>query len=114
MPITRTSRNHFRYRDWDASEILEKRAGEKATDPKCGNRFQTCLAMVAEGRAVGTFVVGFQNKPPLSLLGIAQRVLREWARESTKINVTLSSIFLNDLNLVGHVLEIHIGEADLG
>src|SRR5439155_4150134 len=35
--------NHFRYRDWEEGEILEKRSGEKATDPKAGNRFQTCL-----------------------------------------------------------------------
>src|SRR4030095_6741993 len=94
-----TSRNHFRYRDWEAGEIYEKRAGEKATDPKCGNRFQTCLAIVAQGRAVGTLVVGFQKNPPLSLLGIAQRVLRDWARGSAKDQRNALLNFLDDFEL---------------
>ena len=78
---------HFRYRDWDNSkipELLEKRSGEKATDPKAGNRFQTCLAIVVRVRGqlccVGTLVVGFRSKLPDPLLRKAQNVLREWAR----------------------------------
>lgn len=73
-------KNHFRYRDWKKGEILEKRAGEKATDPKAGNTFQTCLAIVAQGRAVGTLVVGFRRKPSDKSLTKAQTILREWAR----------------------------------
>ena len=74
-------KEHFRYRDWARSELLEKRAGEKATDPKAGNTFQTCLAMVIEGRATGTLVVGFRGRPNDQLLQRAQQVLGEWARE---------------------------------
>jgi hypothetical protein len=74
-------KEHFRYRDWARSELLEKRAGEKATDPKAGNTFQTCLAMVIEGRATGTLVVGFRRRPNDQLLQRAQQVLGEWARE---------------------------------
>jgi hypothetical protein len=96
-----TSRNHFRYRDWEAGEIYEKRAGEKATDPKAGNRFQTCLAIVAQGRAVGTLVVGFQKKPPLSLLGLTQSILRDWARGSARNERNALLIFLNDFDLGG-------------
>jgi hypothetical protein len=96
-----TSRNHFRYRDWEAGEIYEKRAGEKATDPKCGNRFQTCLAIVAQGRAVGTLVVGFQKKPPLSLLEATQRILRDWARGSGKNERNALLNFLDDFDLGG-------------
>jgi len=73
--------NHFRYRDWEEGEILEKRSGEKATDPKAGNRFQTCLAIVIGERCAGTLVVGFRKKPPQKLLTTAQTILREWARE---------------------------------
>jgi hypothetical protein len=72
---------HFRYRDWAANELLEKRAGEKATDPKAGNTFQTCLAMVIDGLATGTLVVGFRRRPTDQLLQRAQEILREWARE---------------------------------
>lgn len=72
---------HFRYRDWAANELLEKRAGEKATDPKAGNTFQTCLAMVIEGRATGTLVVGFRRRPNNQLLERAQQILRQWARD---------------------------------
>jgi hypothetical protein len=72
---------HFRYRDWEKGELLEKRAGEKATDPKAGNTFQTCLAMMIEGRATGTLVVGFRRWPNDQLLHKAQQVLGEWARE---------------------------------
>jgi hypothetical protein len=75
------NQNHFRYRDWEKDELLEKRAGEKATDPKAGNRFQTCLAMVIEGLATGTLVVGFRHRPDDPLLQRTQEVLREWARE---------------------------------
>ncbi len=37
----------FQYRDWE-KEMPEKRAGERATDPKAGNLFQTCLAIVID------------------------------------------------------------------
>ncbi|SRR6266404_2172002 len=73
--------NHFRYRDWAAGEILEKRSGEKATDPKAGNTFQTCLAMVIDEIVTGTLVVGFRRRPDDQLLQRTQAVLREWARE---------------------------------
>ena len=73
--------NHFRYRDWAAGEILEKRSGEKATDPKAGNTFQTCLAMVIDEIVTGTLVVGFRRRPDDQLLQRTQVVLREWARE---------------------------------
>jgi hypothetical protein len=100
----RTPAKHFRYRDWDNEalpEIYEKRSGEKATDPKCGNRFQTCLAIVAQGRAVGTLVVGFQKKLPPPLLGIAQRVLRDWARGAAKNERNALLNFLDDFELGG-------------
>jgi hypothetical protein len=74
-------RQNFRYRDWAASELLEKRAGEKATDPKAGNTFQTCLAMVIDGLATGTLVVGFRRKPDQALLDKTHEVLEQWARE---------------------------------
>jgi hypothetical protein len=74
-------RQIFRYRDWAASELLEKRAGEKATDPKAGNTFQTCLAMVIDGLATGTLVVGFRHKPDQALLDKTHEVLEQWARE---------------------------------
>lgn len=95
---------HFRYRDWDNEklpEICEKRSGEKATDPKAGNRFQTCLAIVAQGRAVGTLVVGFRKKLPDHLLRIAQNVLREWARGSAKNERNDLLGFLNNFDLGG-------------
>ena len=72
---------HFQYRDWAAGEILEKRAGEKATDPKAGNTFQTCLAIVIDKLVTGTLVVGFRRKPNEPLLKRTQALLREWARE---------------------------------
>jgi len=75
---------HFRHRDWDSQpvpEILDKRAGEKATDPKAGNRFQTCLAMVIDGLATGTLVVGFRHRPDKALLDKTHEVLEQWARE---------------------------------
>lgn len=72
---------HFRYRDWAASELLEKRAGEKATDPKAGNTFQTCLAMVIDGLATWTLVVGFRHRPDQALLDKTHEVLGQWARE---------------------------------
>jgi hypothetical protein len=77
-------RERFRYRDWDSQpvpEILDKRAGEKATDPKAGNRFQTCLAMVIDGLAAGTLVVGFRHKLDKGLLDKTHEVLEQWARE---------------------------------
>ena len=73
--------NRFRYRDWGAGEILEKRSGEKATDPKSGNSFQTCLAMVIDDHAVGTLVVGFRQRPASDLFNRTQEILGEWARE---------------------------------
>jgi hypothetical protein len=78
---TNQGQNHFRYRDWAASELLEKRAGEKATDPKAGNTFQTCLAMVIDGLATGTLVVGFRHKPDNALLDKTHQILEQWARE---------------------------------
>jgi hypothetical protein len=75
------NKEHFRYRNWEASELLEKRAGEKATDPKAGNLFQTCLAMVIDGRATGTLVVGFRRRLNDQLLDKTHEVLEQWARE---------------------------------
>ena len=97
----RDTRERFRYRDWAASELLEKRAGEKATDPKAGNLFQTCLAIVAQGRAVGTLVVGFKKKPPEPLLGIARRVLGECARGTGRNRRKALLNFLNRFELGG-------------
>jgi hypothetical protein len=71
----------FRWRDWGAGEILEKRSGEKATDPKSGNTFQTCFAMVIDDHAVGTLVVGFRQKPEDHLLRKTQEVFGEWGRD---------------------------------
>ena len=70
----------FRWRDWGAGEILEKRSGEKATDPKSGNTFQTCFAMVIDDHAVGTLVVGFRQKPDDDLLKKTQETFEEWGR----------------------------------
>ena len=72
---------HFRYRDWARDEILEKRSEEKATDPKSGNTFQTCLAIVIDDHAVGTLVVGFRRRLDVDLLKRTQALLGEWARE---------------------------------
>ncbi|HEU4342907.1 MAG TPA: hypothetical protein VFU31_15205 [Candidatus Binatia bacterium] len=98
-------KEHFRYRDWAASELLEKRAGEKATDPKAGNLFQTCLAIVAQGRAVGTLVVGFKREPPEPLLGIARKILGEWARGTGRNRRKALLNFLNDFDLGGPLLK---------
>ncbi len=85
----------FQYRDWN-TEMGEKRAGERATDPKAGNLYQTCLAIVIDNetprvvppvegepatfrRAVGTLVLGFRQKPDGDLLNRAHQVMREWA-----------------------------------
>lgn len=89
--------NAFQYRDWNV-EMGEKRAGERATDPKAGNLYQTCLAIVidnemprvvqpAEGeptsfrRAVGTLVLGFRRKPDGDVLNRAHQTMKEWAIE---------------------------------
>ena len=72
---------HFRYRDWRAGELLEKRAGEKATDPKAGNTFQTCLAIVIDDYVNGTLVVGFRQRPADPLFEKTKEILGEWARE---------------------------------
>jgi hypothetical protein len=80
-------KERFRQRDWNNQkwpgepEILDKRAGEKATDPKAGNKFQTCLAMVIDKLATGTLVVGFRRKPDGALLDKTHEVLEQWARE---------------------------------
>ena len=87
----------FQYRDWNI-EMGEKRAGERATDPKAGNLYQTCLAIVIDNetprvaprgngepatfrRAVGTLVLGFCQKPDGDLLSKAHQIMREWALE---------------------------------
>jgi len=70
----------FRWRDWGAGEILEKRSGEKATDPKSGNTFQTCLAIVIDDHAIGTLVVGFRQRPEDHLLKRTQEIIGEWGR----------------------------------
>jgi len=88
----------FQFRDW-TRELGEKRAGEKATDPKAGNLYQTCLALVIDNeaprvvqpaagepttfrRAVGTLVLGFKEKPNGDLLNRAHQIMREWALET--------------------------------
>jgi hypothetical protein len=88
----------FQYRDWSDDEMREKRAGERATDPKAGNLYQTCLALVIENeaprvvlpgkgeastfpRAVGTLVLGFKTKPDDNLLDNTHQTMREWALE---------------------------------
>ena len=89
--------NAFQYRDWNI-EMGEKRAGERATDPKAGNLYQTCLAIVIDNeiprvvqpvegeptafrRAVGTLVLGFRQRPDDDVLDRAQQTMREWAIE---------------------------------
>ncbi len=89
--------NAFQYRDWNI-EMSEKRAGERATDPKAGNLYQTCLAIVIDNemprvvqpvkgeadsfrRAVGTLVLGFRQKPDGDVLNRAHQIMREWAIE---------------------------------
>jgi hypothetical protein len=89
--------NAFQYRDWNI-EMGEKRAGERATDPKAGNLYQTCLAIVIDNemprvvqpvkgepttfrRAVGTLVLGFRQKPDGDVLNRAHQTMREWAIE---------------------------------
>jgi hypothetical protein len=96
-------KKHFRYRDWEVDEILEKRAGEKATDPKAGNKFQTCLAMVIDERATGTLVVGFRRRPNDQLLEATQNLLRQWARESDAKSTQRSALidFLKTFELGG-------------
>lgn len=85
----------FQYRDW-TGELGEKRAGERATDPKVGHLYQTCLAIVIDNetprvrpspgetcpRAVGTLVLGFHRQPAGAMLNRAHQIMREWARES--------------------------------
>ncbi|HEY7301108.1 MAG TPA: hypothetical protein VH684_24740 [Xanthobacteraceae bacterium] len=88
----------FQYRDWN-SEMGEKRAGERATDPKAGHLYQTCLAIVIDHetprvvppgtdepatfrRAVGTLVLGFGRKPDDDVLSRAHQIMREWALET--------------------------------
>lgn len=88
----------FQYRDWTC-EMGEKRAGERATDPKAGNLYQTCLAIVVDNekprsakpdesatfrRAVGTLVLGFCDKPEGGLLSKAHQIMREWALDGIK------------------------------
>ena len=87
----------FQYRDWSI-EMGEKRAGERATDPKAGNLYQTCLAIVIDNdvprvvkpvgdepttfrRAVGTLVLGFRQRPDGDVLNRAHQTMMEWAIE---------------------------------
>jgi hypothetical protein len=100
---------HFRYRDWEAGEILEKRSGEKATDPKAGNRFQTCLAIVIGDYVNGTLVVGFRRRPDDQLLKKTQELLKEWAREPTSDKRGGLIVFLsNNFQLGGP----HLNDSD--
>jgi len=101
----RDPEDHFRYRDWGAGEILEKRAGEKATDPKAGNTFQTCLAMVIDGIVTGTLVVGFRSRPVEPLFKRTQEVLREWARDPKAKKRRELIDFLKKFDLGGPPLE---------
>jgi hypothetical protein len=89
----------FQFRDW-TKDMLEKRAGERATDPKAGNLYQTCLALVIENeaprwppddskpdtfpRAIGTLVLGFKKKPDDDLLDMAHQTMSEWALEKVR------------------------------
>jgi hypothetical protein len=93
--------DHFRHRDWEAGEILEKRSGEKATDPKAGNRFQTCLAIVIEDYVNGTLVVGFRRRPDDQLLRKTQELLREWAREPKSYERRRLMVLLSNFQLGG-------------
>jgi hypothetical protein len=89
----------FQFRDW-TGEMGEKRAGERATDPKAGNLFQTCRAIVINNeapqmvppgpteektfrRAVGTLVLGFRQRPhpDSDVLKKAHQILNAWAVE---------------------------------
>jgi len=97
--------NRFRHRDWERGEILEKRSGEKATDPKAGNRFQTCLAMVIDDRVVGTLVVGFIKRPDDPLLNTTQNVLGEWARDPKPPQRNRLINFLRKYELGGPLLK---------
>ncbi len=101
----RDPEQHFRYRDWAAGEILEKRSGEKATDPKAGNTFQTCLAMVIDGIVTGTLVVGFRRRPDEQLFRRTQALLREWAREPKSKKRRELIDFLKKFELGGPHLE---------
>jgi hypothetical protein len=108
---------HFKYRDWEIGEILEKRSGEKAADPKAGNRFQTRLAIVIDGLATGTLVVGFRRRPNDQVLHRAPEILREWARESNPNSTQQRGAlidFLEHLSLMGRVLDVRIRQDDLG
>lgn len=96
----------FQFRDWEEGEILEKRSGEKATDPKAANCFQTCLAIVVKVRgqlrAVGTLVVGFRHRPQKKSLTAAHNTMRQWAREPDTANGRDSLItFLKKFDLGG-------------
>lgn len=97
--------DRFRHRDWERGEILEKRSGEKATDPKAGNRFQTCLAMVIDDRVVGTLVVGFIKRPDDPLLDTTQNVLGEWARDPKSPQRNRLINFLRKYELGGPLLK---------
>lgn len=91
----------YRYRDWGAGEILEKRSEEKATDPKSGNNFQTCLAIVVDDHAVGTLVVGFRRRLDIDLLKRTQEILGEWAREPKSSERTRLIDYLRNFELGG-------------
>lgn len=97
------------------SEILEKKSGEKATDPNAGNGFQTCLAIVIDGLGTGTPVVDFVADRMIKCFKGPQ-ILREWARESDRKSTQRGVLidFLEHLSLVGRVLGLGLGQDDLG
>ena len=86
----------FQYRDWE-KEMPEKRAGERATDPKAGNLFQTCLAVVIDnekprvcpararlllfGVLLAPWSWVLREKPGGDMLSKAHQIMREWALE---------------------------------
>ena len=109
--------DYFQYRDWE-TQMDDKRPGEKATDPKSGNLYQTCLGIVVdEGkryRVVGTLVVGFPQKPRTRLIQGVHNVLRIWGRppslhENRRQAPTFESpllTFLKRYELGGRILKL--------
>jgi len=110
-------RNYFQDRNWEI-QMDDKRPGEKATDPKSGNFYQTCLGIVVdEGkryRVVGTLVVGFPQKPRTRLIQGVHNVLRIWGRppslhENRRQAPTFESpllTFLKRYELGGRILKL--------
>jgi hypothetical protein len=106
-------KEHFRYRDWARNEIYEKTSEEKATDPKSGNTFQTCLAIVIDRHAVGTLVVGFRERlADATWLTKTQEILREWAREPKSSKRARFIDYLRNFELGGPPLD-HSNWVDL-